>query len=71
VDVRRLTLGEIAFVGSYCYSMADFRETVALLGSGRLGALNWVETRSMTHGAEAFSDIDRGDVDAAKIVLIN
>ncbi|RYG56900.1 MAG: galactitol-1-phosphate 5-dehydrogenase [Alphaproteobacteria bacterium] len=71
VDVRRLTLGEIAFVGSYCYSMADFRETVALLGSSRLGALNWVETRSMTHGAKAFSDIDRGDVDAAKIVLIN
>lgn len=71
VDVRRMTLGEIAFVGSYCYSMADFRETVALLSSGRLGPLNWVETRRMEDGAQAFADLDRGRTAAAKLVLVN
>lgn len=71
VDVRRMTLAEIAFVGSYCYSMVDFRETVALLASGRLGALNWVEARSMVEGASAFEDLDLGRVKAAKLVLVN
>jgi threonine dehydrogenase-like Zn-dependent dehydrogenase len=71
VDVRRMTLGEIAFVGSYCYSMADFRETVSLLASGRLGPLNWIEARPMSEGAKAFADIDRGEVEAAKIILTN
>jgi L-iditol 2-dehydrogenase len=71
VDVRRMTLAEIAFVGSYCYSMTDFRETVALLASNRLGPLNWVETRPMAEGAKAFADLDRGDTSAAKIVLTN
>ncbi len=71
VDVRRLTLAEIAFLGSYCYSMADFRETVALLASGRLGNLNWVETRSLGEGAAAFEALDLGRVNAAKLVLTN
>lgn len=71
VDVRRLTLAEIAFVGSYCYSTIDFRETVALLASGGLGPLNWVETRKMSDGASAFADLDQGLADAAKLVLVN
>lgn len=71
VDVRRMTLSEIAFIGSYCYSMVDFRETVSLLASGRLGPLNWIEARPMSAGAKAFADIDRGEVDAAKIILTN
>ncbi|MGH7003859.1 MAG: zinc-dependent alcohol dehydrogenase, partial [Alphaproteobacteria bacterium] len=71
VDVRRMTLGEIAFIGSYCYSIADFRETVALLASGRLGPLNWIETRPMSDGASAFADMDRRKIDAAKLILTN
>ncbi|MDR6635687.1 L-iditol 2-dehydrogenase [Phyllobacterium sp. 1468] len=71
VDVRRMTLGEIAFIGSYCYSIADFRETVSLLACGRLGPLNWIETRPMYDGAEAFAEIDREEVEAAKIILTN
>jgi L-iditol 2-dehydrogenase len=71
VDVRRMTLSEIAFVGSYCYSMADFREAVSLLAAGRLGALGWIEARPMSYGAKAFADIDRGEVEAAKIILTN
>ena len=71
VDVRALTLGEIAFSGSFCYTQADFIETVALLEKGRLGPLNWVEERAMRDGFMAFSDIDKERVSAAKIILRN
>ena len=69
VDVRKLTLQEVTFVGSYCYTMLDFRETVAALASGQLGALDWVEERPLREGAAAFKAIDDGTVAAAKIVL--
>lgn len=71
VDVRRLTLGEIIFAGSYCYSMADFRETVALLAAGRFGDLGWTEQRPMREGAQAFRDLDTGETGSAKIILRN
>ncbi|MFZ2103705.1 MAG: FAD-dependent oxidoreductase [Oricola sp.] len=69
VDVRALTLRELAFLGAYCYSVQDFRHAVALLASGALGSLNWVETRALTDGSQAFADIDAGRVAAAKIIL--
>jgi L-iditol 2-dehydrogenase len=69
VDVRRLTLQEITFVGSYCYTMLDFRETVAALAAGRFGPLEWYEERPLSEGARAFADIDAGRADAAKIIL--
>jgi threonine dehydrogenase-like Zn-dependent dehydrogenase len=69
VDVRRLTLQEITFVGSFCYTKVDFRETVAALADGRFGSLNWFEERPMADGARAFQDIDAGRTDFAKIIL--
>jgi L-iditol 2-dehydrogenase len=69
VDVRKITLQEIAFIGTYCYTMVDFRETVAALASGRLGRLDWLEQRPLRDGAAAFKDIDAGACAAAKIVL--
>ncbi len=69
VDVRKLTLQEIGFVGTYCYTMLDFRETVAALASGRLGTLAWTEERPLRDGAAAFRDIDRGTTAAAKVIL--
>lgn len=69
VDVRRLTLQEVTFVGSYCYTMVDFRETVAALASGQLGALDWIEERPLSEGAAAFRSIDDGKTAAAKIIL--
>ncbi|MFM9938401.1 MAG: alcohol dehydrogenase catalytic domain-containing protein [Hyphomicrobiaceae bacterium] len=69
VDVRKLTLQEINFVGTYCYTMVDFRETVAALASGRLGTLSWTEERPLKDGAAAFRDIDTGATAAAKIIL--
>jgi threonine dehydrogenase-like Zn-dependent dehydrogenase len=69
VDVRRMTLQEITFVGSYCYTAVDYREVVAGLATGRFGALDWFEERPLADGARAFADIDGGRTDMAKIVL--
>jgi threonine dehydrogenase-like Zn-dependent dehydrogenase len=70
LDVRRLTLQEIIFTGTYCYTPDEFRTVVGLLVGGRLGALDWLEARSMADGARAVADIDAGAVAAAKLVLI-
>jgi L-iditol 2-dehydrogenase len=69
VDVRRLTLQEISFVGSYCYTMLEYRETVRGLAAGHFGDLGWYEERPLSEGAQAFRDIDAGKTAFAKIVL--
>lgn len=69
VDVRRLTLQEVTFAGTYCYTMIDFRETVAALAHGAFGDLSWYEERPLSQGAGAFRDIDGGTTPYAKIVL--
>ncbi len=70
LDVRRLTLQEITFTGTYCYTAEEFRAVVRLLIGGRFGALEWLEARALADGAQAVSDIDAGRVAAAKIILI-
>jgi L-iditol 2-dehydrogenase len=70
LDVRRLTLQEITFTGTYCYTPDEFRTVVHLLAAGRLGALDWLEERPLAEGARAVADIDAGVVAAAKLVLI-
>ncbi|MCY4032285.1 MAG: alcohol dehydrogenase catalytic domain-containing protein [Hyphomicrobiales bacterium] len=69
IDVRRMTLQEITFIGSYTYTAADFRETAAAMFNGRLGALDWVEKRPLKDGQQAFLDIRNGRVAAPKIIL--
>jgi threonine dehydrogenase-like Zn-dependent dehydrogenase len=69
IDVRKLTLQEVTFIGSYCYTMVDFRETVSALASGQLGSLDWCEERPLRDGAAAFRAIDEGKTAAAKIIL--
>jgi threonine dehydrogenase-like Zn-dependent dehydrogenase len=69
LDIRKITLQEIVFSGTYCYTPGDFHDTVAAMGEGRLGALDWFEERPLSAGAEAFRDIDAGAVSLAKIVL--
>jgi L-iditol 2-dehydrogenase len=69
LDVRRITLQEITFVGTYCYTPLDFRETVAAIASGRLGKLDWFEERPLADGQAACTEIDAGRVQAAKIIL--
>lgn len=69
LDIRRMTLQEITFIGTYTYTAADFVETTKAIYDGRLGPLDWVETRTLAEGAAAFSDIRGGLVAAPKILL--
>lgn len=69
LDIRRFTLQEITFIGTYTYTAQDFRDTAAAMFDGRLGALDWTETRALKDGAEAFADIRSGRVKPPKILL--
>ena len=69
LDVRRMTLQEITFIGTYTYTAQDFRDTAAAIFDGRLGPLDWIETRALDGGAQAFADIRAGAVAAPKIIL--
>jgi threonine dehydrogenase-like Zn-dependent dehydrogenase len=69
LDVRKITLQEIVFTGTYCYTPLEFRETLDAIAGGRLGSLDWFEERPLADGPQAFRDIDAGAVGAAKIVL--
>lgn len=68
-DIRRITLQEITITGSYCYTPEDFAAALDALANNALGNLAWVETRELADGPKAFSDLDAGQVNAAKIVL--
>ncbi len=69
LDIRRMTLQEITFIGTYTYSAQDFRDTAAAIFDGRLGALDWPEIRPLSAGTGAFDDITAGRVAAPKIIL--
>ncbi|MEO1797049.1 MAG: alcohol dehydrogenase catalytic domain-containing protein [Pseudomonadota bacterium] len=69
LDIRRMTLQEITFIGTYCYTAQDFRDTCTALFDGRLGALDWTEIRPLEAGAQAFADIRAGVTPAPKIIL--
>jgi 2-desacetyl-2-hydroxyethyl bacteriochlorophyllide A dehydrogenase len=69
IDMRKLTLAEVTLIGTYTYSTADLRATVAALASGAFGRLDWVEERTLADGAAAFADLDAGRIAAAKILL--
>jgi alcohol dehydrogenase len=69
IDMRKLTLAEITLIGTYTYSTADLKATVAAVHRGTFGDLAWVEERSLADGAAAFADLDQGRTAAAKIVL--
>ncbi|MBC8438551.1 MAG: alcohol dehydrogenase catalytic domain-containing protein [Deltaproteobacteria bacterium] len=70
LDIRKLTLFEVTLIGVYCYTAADVRAAVKALDAGLLGDLSWVETRPLSQGAQAFSDLDKGLSASAKIVLV-
>ncbi len=70
LDIRKLTLFEVTLIGVYCYTAADVRAAVKAIDTGLLGDLSWVETRPLSQGGQAFSDLDKGLSAAAKIVLV-
>ena len=69
LDIRRMTLQEITFFGTYTYTAQDFRDTAEAMFDGRLGPLDWTHTRPLSEGAGAFEDIRAGRSAAPKIVL--
>ncbi|MGB7322973.1 MAG: alcohol dehydrogenase catalytic domain-containing protein [Albidovulum sp.] len=69
LDIRRMTLQEITFIGTYTYTAQDFRDTAAAIFDGRLGPLDWTEQRPLSGGQQAFADIRAGLVAAPKIIL--
>jgi len=69
LDIRRITLQEITVIGTYTYTAQDFRDTCAAMFDGRLGALDWTETRALSDGADAFREIREGRIAAPKIIL--
>ena len=70
LDIRRMTLQEITFIGTYTYTAADFRDTAAAISDQRLGALDWPVMRPLSEGARAFADLKAGRVAAPKIILV-
>ncbi|MFK7940930.1 MAG: alcohol dehydrogenase catalytic domain-containing protein [Roseovarius sp.] len=69
LDIRRMTLQEITFIGTYTYTVQDFRDTAEAIFDGRLGPLDWTQTRDLADGAAAFADLRAGRVAAPKIIL--
>lgn len=69
LDVRRMTLQEITFIGTYAYTAEDFRDTARAMFDGRLGPLDWIEARPLSAGPGAFADIRSGRTAAPKIIL--
>ena len=69
LDIRRMTLQEVTFIGTYTYTPADFRETAQAIFDGRLGALDWMDIRPLSDGLQAFRDIRSGRAAAPKIIL--
>ena len=68
LDTRRLTLHEIRFIGSYCYTPEDFAEAVGLLAEGNITTGTWVARRPLAQGAAAFQAIHTGAA-PPKIIL--
>ena len=69
LDIRRMTLQEIGFTGTYAYTFQDFKDTAQAIFEGQFGALDWVEVRALADGQSAFDDIRNGRVAAPKIIL--
>ncbi len=70
LDTRKMTLEEIAFIGVYAYTEADFAAALGKLAAGALGGLEWVETRPLADAPQTFAEIHAGKCAAPKVVLL-
>lgn len=69
LNIRRMTLQEIKFIGTYTYSKADFKEASEALFNGKIENAQWYEIRELKDGLSAFNDLKNGRVNAPKIIL--
>ena len=68
LDTRHLTLWEITFLGTYCYTDSDFGTALDLLSQGHVKAQGWTEVRPLAEGPQSFRDVDEGRA-PPKIIL--
>ena len=68
-NFKKLTIQEVTLVGTYCYTNKDFKETLNILNTKKLGDLGWIEYRELKKGSEAFKEIHDGSCVAPKIIL--
>lgn len=68
LDTRRITLQEIAFIGTYCYTNQDFIEALEMLAANKISPESWTEIRSLADGGAGFDDIHNGTA-VPKIIL--
>ena len=68
IDTRRITLHEIHFSGTYCYSRYDFAAALKLLARGIVQNRDWIEVRPLEQGAQSFMDIHEGNA-PPKVIL--
>ena len=69
LDVRRMTLQEITFIGTYTYTPLDLQVTLAQLHEGALGTLDWIDERPLAQGGAAFQELNAGTCGAPKVIL--
>lgn len=69
LDTRKVTLQEVAVLGTYTYTRADMVQALAALAGGVLGDLSWVEERPLRDGAAAFAELGSGRSPVPKIIL--
>ena len=68
IDTRRITLQEVHFSGTYCYSRYDFAAALNLLARGIVQNRDWIEVRPLEQGAQSFMDIHEGNA-PPKVIL--
>jgi len=68
-DIRKATLQEIKFVGSYTYTMKHFEEVVDAMVNDQFGALDWYQVEPVSDGQMWFEKLSNNEVGAAKILL--
>ncbi|MDA5558395.1 zinc-dependent alcohol dehydrogenase [Shimia sp. MMG029] len=69
LDIRRMTLQEVTFIGTYTYTSQDFQDTAQALFAGGLGSLEWFEERTLETGVRTFEELHAGTVAAPKVIL--
>ncbi|MBR1146155.1 zinc-binding dehydrogenase [Bradyrhizobium sp. AUGA SZCCT0431] len=69
IDVRKLTIREIHFTGSYCYTPSEFEAAVVALEQRRFENFDWTDERSLQDGPATFHDLANGRADAIKMIL--
>ena len=69
LDVRKMTLQDIKFTGSYTYTSNDFVNTTQAMFSGELGSLDWFECYPLSQGYAQFQQLNQGKVSVPKVIL--